>query len=205
MNTQTQFKLQRLRLLAQKRVATNWPTYRQPENYGYSFQGLVSPYSRTAGNVDADIMIVLQDWASHDFLTRVGFDPDIARLGHAPTLKTNVKLKDLLWRHLELRLEESYGTNLFPFVKAGGMSAHISDRDLLRAAKTFTLQEIDIVQPRAVLALGSNTAKALVKAGATVHALPHPAARISTATMEKAWADVAQQLAFRQQGIGDIH
>jgi hypothetical protein len=25
----------------------------------------VSPYTKTAGNVDADVMVLLQDWASH--------------------------------------------------------------------------------------------------------------------------------------------
>lgn len=177
--------------LARKRAASRWDGYRQPEDYGYEFSDLVSPYTRTAGNVDADVMLVLQDWASHDALSGA-FDPVRARYGHDPGRTTNKRLKALLRCHLGLRLEDAYGTNLFPFIKIGGISASIPASDLTRAAREFARPQVEIVSPRIVVALGSATAKALSSAGVAHIRVPHPAARISTHDMELAWQQVAQ-------------
>jgi len=189
----TMSKRDRLLNLAQLRVRSRWPGYGHPEDYGYDFRDLVSPYSRTARNLDADVMIVLQDWSSHDKLSG-GINADVARYGHDPCLRTNIKLKDLLHRHLGLHLEDTYGTNLFPFIKQGGISGRIPAPDLARAAEVFALPQIEIVNPRVVLALGRGTSKALVRAGAKVLGLPHPAARISNAAMDEAWCAVVRVL-----------
>ena len=181
------YKRERLLDLARLRVQTRWKGYLHPEDYGYDFRDLVSPYSRTAGNVNADVMLFLQDWSSHDRLEKRGFNPLVAQYGHTPSLKTNLRLKALLLQHLGLQLQETYGTNLFPFIKAGGASASIPKRDLVRAAEMFGVPQIEIVKPRIVLALGSSTADALRRAGGHVYELPHPAARISNAEMNEAW------------------
>ncbi|MSQ15507.1 MAG: hypothetical protein EXR50_06560 [Dehalococcoidia bacterium] len=173
-------KHERLKELAHLRVQTQWRGYRRPEDYwGYDFRDLVSPYSRTAGNVDANVMLFLQDWSPHDKLMNQGYNRDVARYGHDPSLKTNLNLKDLLRQHLGLELEETYGTNLFPFIKAGGISATIPMRDFVRAAEMFALPQIEIVNPRVVLALGRHTADALKRVG--VQVVPYPAARLRNA------------------------
>ena len=123
----------------------------------------VSPYTKTAGNVDAEIMVVLQDWASHDAL-KGPFSNDSATLGHTPHLRTNRNLTRLLHKTFGLSLSEVYGTNVFPFVKPGGMSAAIPQRDLVATAKRFTLPEIQIVNPRLVICLGLATFNALRQA-----------------------------------------
>ncbi len=191
MNAADRAKCDRLRELARRRVASVWDGYRQPEDYGYDFRDLVSPYSRTAGNVDAAVMVVLQDWASHDVLRREPMNAEMARYGHDPRRPTNKRLKALLRKHLDVALKDIYGTNLFPYIKSGGMSTAIPMQDLLRVAKAFAIPQIAIVQPRLVLALGRKTAEALRRAGATVAELPHPAARISREAMDAAWRRMA--------------
>ena len=191
MNSGDRAKCDRLRELARRRVASVWAGYRQPEDYGYDFRDLVSPYSRTAGNVDAAVMVVLQDWASHDVLSRKPINAEMVRYGHDPRRPTNKRLKDLLAKHLKLALKDTYGTNLFPFIKYGGMSAAIPMQDLVQVARVFAVPQIAIVQPRLVLALGRKTAEALRRAGATVAELPHPAARISREAMNAAWRRMA--------------
>ena len=98
-------------------------------------------------------MLVLQDWASHDGLTARGVDPDIQRLGHDPTITTNKRLKSLLHRHLDLRLEDTYGTNPFVFIKPGGMSGNIPIADIRRSVAEFTVREVELVRPSVILAL----------------------------------------------------
>lgn len=186
-------KHEALRRLARQRRESRWAGYRQPEDYGYNFFDLVSPYTRAAGNVDADVMLLLQDWASHDVLSGP-FDPERARFGHDPGRITNKRLKDLLHRHLRLRLEDTYGTNLFPFIKVGGMSAHIPASDLAKAAREFARPQVEIVGPRIVVALGSGTSRALSSVGVAHFALPHPAARISSLDMESAWQRLAEKI-----------
>ncbi len=191
MNSADRAKCDRLCELARRRVASVWDGYRQPEDYGYDFRDLVSPYSRTARNVDAAVMVVLQDWASHDVLRREPMNAEMARYGHDPRRLTNKRLKALLRKHLDVALKDIYGTNLFPYIKSGGMSTAMPMQDLLRVAKAFAIPQIAIVQPRLVLALGRKTAEALRRAGATVAELPHPAARISREAMDAAWRRMA--------------
>lgn len=119
------------------------------------------------------------------------FNAERARYGHDPDRKTNVRLRDLLRRHLGLQLEDTYGTNLFPFIKTGDISASIPAADLRRAAREFVMPQVEIVNPRLVVALGSGTSKALSAAKVDHAAVPHPAARISSANMESAWQRVA--------------
>jgi len=54
-----------------------------------------------------------------------------------------------------------YCTNLFPFVKPGGMSAQIPMSDLTKAATDFALPQIAIVKPRLVICLGLVTFTAM--------------------------------------------
>jgi len=144
-----------LNLLGRKRQQTQWSGY---YNIGDFHNGLydsedVSPYNRGAGNNLSEIMVVLQDWASADWLNRP-FDIELARWGYKPGLPTNRHLATLLQHHFDLILRDAYVTNIFPFVKPGRMSARIPARDLRAAAEMFTLPEIQIVQPRLVIALG---------------------------------------------------
>lgn len=60
-----------LRALARRRKDTRWPGYKCIGDFhdGRYECDYVSPYTRSAHNVDADVMILLQDWASDKVLS----------------------------------------------------------------------------------------------------------------------------------------
>ena len=148
--------------LAQKRKASRWAGYGRIGDYhnGAYECDFVSPYTKSAGNVDAEIFILLQDWSSDESL-RCPLDSDCVRYGLTRTLPTNKRLIELLRTHFSVELGEVYATNLFPFIKKGGMSSLIPMDDLVRAAKEFALPQIRIVQPKLVVCLGLNTFNAI--------------------------------------------
>lgn len=120
----------------------------------------VSPYSKTAGNVDAKIFVMLQDWCSADYLNRE-IDPQLKSKGYDARLPTNLHLESLLKKHFDATLASIYATNLFPFIKPAGMNATIPQRELIDAAQRFGLPQIRIVQPKLVIVLGKATFRAL--------------------------------------------
>jgi restriction system protein len=123
----------------------------------------VSPYTKGACNVDAEIFILLQDWASEKWLNGP-FRQAVANLGRDSSLPTNKKLSKYLADHLSLQLPETYATNLFPFVKPGKMKAPIPFHLLVDSALRFAVPQIDIVKPRLVICLGLATFNALSEA-----------------------------------------
>ena len=156
----------------------------------------VSPYSHGAQNVNAKVMLVLQDWGSIDYLKSL-CDKDhesLSRLGRDPKLFTNKNITDLLNRHFHLDLADTYATNLFPFIKQGTMSSSIPIQDLNRTAMEYTRPLIEIIQPAIVICFGLKTFNALIASyghkGSTkiaeainspktvgtglIHCLPHP-------------------------------
>ena len=145
--------------LVELRRGTPWPSYKGIEDYDYQCDH-VSPVTKSAGNVDADIFILLQDWSSDESLGR-GLDQETRDLGYTPTEATFKTLIVLLRKHLGAGLEETYATNLFPFIKSGEMTNRIPVRDLNRAAKDFAIPQIEIVEPLLVICLGVPTFNAL--------------------------------------------
>jgi restriction system protein len=103
-------------------------------------------------------LILLQDWSSDNVLQRSNGPSE---LGRDPNLPTNKTLERLLNDSLGLKLEDTYATNLFPFIKKGGLSSRIPFKDLVLAAEEFALPQIRIVAPRLVICLGKNTFNAL--------------------------------------------
>ena len=159
--------------LAKLRQATRWKGYQCIADYhrGIYECDFVSPYSKTAGNVDAEIMVMLQDWSSDDSL-RGPINDGSVKLGHTPHLPTNRNLSRLLSTTFGLTLSDTYGTNLFPFIKLGGMSSSIPQRDLIQAAREFALPQIRIVNPELVICIGLGTFNALRQACGLSPSLP---------------------------------
>lgn len=155
-------KRARLLDLAKRRQATRWEGYGCLGDYqqGAYECDEVSPYSKTAGNHNASIFVMLHDWASADQLLGP-LDSDAVRLGYTRNQATNTNLEKLLLDTFNLRLEDVYGTNLFPFIKPGLVTARIPPRDLVRAALEFALPQIQIVEPKIVICLGLATFNAL--------------------------------------------
>ena len=158
-------KHSKLRTLAKIRQTTRWEGYKRIGDYqrgAYECQ-YVSPFTKSAGNVDAEVFVLLQDWSSDDSL-RLGLDDETVTLGHTPSLATNRNLMRLLRSAFGLTLADTYATNLFPFIKLGPMNAPIPQRDLIRAAREFALPQIQIVRPKIVICLGLVTFKAMQRA-----------------------------------------
>lgn len=151
--------------LATKRKATRWPGYNCIGDYqgGIYECEFVSPYTKSARNVDTEVMVLLQDWSSHEVLSEPPV-PGGLELGHDPSRNTNKRLKELLREHFNLELHQAYATNVFPFVKGGGISSGIRWGDLVRAAREFAIPQIDIIQPRVAVCLGRATFDALAAA-----------------------------------------
>lgn len=124
----------------------------------------VGPWTKSGPNVDAEVMIIGQDWSSSDVLGRDPPDLFVAKHGFDPNFPTNRNLNNLLKAHLACDRSDCYLTNLFAFIKLGGASNGIAMRDLVHSAKKFALEEIQIVSPRHVIALGHRTYTALLKA-----------------------------------------
>ena len=91
-------------------------------------------------------------------------------------MPTNKNLDDLLDRHFGLTRAECYLTNVFPFLKPGGISARIARKDYDYCAKQFTVPEIQIVRPRLVICLGKETFDALRRASGQANAPNMPTA-----------------------------
>jgi hypothetical protein len=155
-------KQSELLALAKLRQRTRYPGYKCIGDYhaGAYECDFVSPYTKTAGNIDSEIMVMLQDWASDGFLSGPVHEPSV-KLGHSPNLPTNRNLIRLLKITFGLTLPDVYGTNLFPFVKAGEMTGEIREKDMVLAARQFALPQIRIVNPKLVICLGLATFNAL--------------------------------------------
>jgi hypothetical protein len=155
-------KIAKLELLAKARSEARWgPDYNQVADFhgGIYESRHITPYTRGACNCDAEFMILLQDWCSAEFLSGP-VDQNLIRLGRDPTLPTNINLVKLL-RTLNVDLHDTYGANLFPFIKVGGMSAHIKRSDLQRAAIDYAVPQVSIVQPRVLICLGLSVFQAM--------------------------------------------
>jgi restriction system protein len=83
---------------------------------------------------------------------------------------TDKNLISLLKEHFGLTLEDVFATNLFPFIKRGGMSTAIPRKDLVRAAREFGWPQIEVIAPRLAIALGLDTFNALCEGKGTERA-----------------------------------
>ena len=157
--TSTSSKLDLLNELTRQRKADSLPGHACLHDFhdgAYDKHDYLSPWSLSAHNENADILIFMQDWSSQESLSGT-FDCDAATIGYTPTLPSNKNLIDLLSKHFNKSLSEIYVTNLFLFIKPGNMSSTIPLRDMMYCANKYALPLIDIIQPSLVIALGSLT------------------------------------------------
>lgn len=203
-------KEQELLELAKKRQTTKYNGYKCLSDYydGVNECDYVSPYSKSAHNIDTDVFVILQDWSSDENMPD-GTCKETNELGYTPSVNTNKKLIKLLKNYLNLELKDTYATNLFPFIKMGGMSANIQIKDMRRAAKEFTLPMIKTVKPKIAIALGVKTFNALfdscenkqeitddsfICGNTKIFFQYHPAARIPNKKKEERWKRMSQYL-----------
>jgi restriction system protein len=168
----------------------------------YDQHGWLSPWTVSACNVDSELMIIGQDWASEDFLSKAP-DSQMRALGHDPALATNRNLRRLLHEAFGRSFGNTFATNAFVFAKPGGMNTRLPATDLALSARRFALREIEIIRPKMAICLGMGTfnglraalncrpvtlqeidytGPALVHHGSEVHGVPHVGARGLSAT-----------------------
>jgi uracil-DNA glycosylase len=140
-------------------------TYRHLREFDCECDHVV-PWTISAFNVDADLMLIAQDWSSDEFLMKLNeADRAIQKaLGQVPRLDTNKNLAKKVLPWFGLTFADTYATDVFAFVKRGSMTARISVPDLVRCATRYTLPQIAIVRPKMVLCLGSGTFNAVRRA-----------------------------------------
>lgn len=130
-------KRERLLELARKRQSDRLPPHHCLADFhaGYYECDHVSPWSISACNVDAELMLIGQDWASSETLER---EPDEKRrtIGQDWFARTNSNLREFLG-YMRLEFSEIYATNLFPFIKQGSKNASIPLRDLVQCGRTY--------------------------------------------------------------------
>jgi hypothetical protein len=148
-------KLKKLKALGRQRKLDRWKGYKCIGDYhGGKYEcAFVSPYTKSAKNVDSPIVVLLQDWSSDEALRRP-FSSDVAEKGYYPPLPTNRRLIELLKVHFQRALNEVFATNLFPFIKMGQISSAIPIDDFVKAAKAYAIPQIKIVCPTLVICLG---------------------------------------------------
>jgi uracil-DNA glycosylase len=148
--------------LAKKRQAHRSDRYFNLNDFhdGFYECDFVSPWTISANNVNASLMLIAQDWSSFDSLTQAP-DEELRQIGQTWKLRTNRNLRDFLQRHFKLRFADTYATNLFPFIKKGKLNARIRDADLRDCAEEYAVPQINIVNPKMVLCLGKQTFDAL--------------------------------------------
>jgi hypothetical protein len=134
----------------------------------------VGPWTRWAGDLDADLMVVGQDWGGVPyFVANRGFDQPgnptndalaqlLARIGRPlPTLPTPNQNAEAQQRHRRCGV---FLTNASLWLKSGGLSAPVKGTWFREAAAPFLLEQIAIVQPRVVVALGACAYRAILHA-----------------------------------------
>ena len=191
-------KAERMALIvARRRAAEGWATTETPttprayraigdfHDRAYECEH-VSPVSIAAHNLDAKVMLMGQDWDSEKGCER---EPRRPVRGYDPKLATNIFLDTLLEKTFGLERCDVFFTNLFPFVKPGGMSTTIPTADLTRAALEFALPQVEIVGPKVVVCFGLATYNALAAAtgvetqGSVAAALGRPFKLVSSSAM----------------------
>ena len=135
-----------------------WATFDSPE---------IGPWSRLHGDLDAQIMVVGQDWGD------VGYYQDFKGLDDFanPTMRTLEKLLRSI--NLDVSLQ-AYGegprglflTNAVLCLKkgVGGLQAPVEEAWFSNCGQRFLKRQIEIVRPRVVVSLGQRAYEAIVAA-----------------------------------------
>jgi hypothetical protein len=182
---------------------------------GYYECDHVSPWSKLAQNVDAELMILGKDWASSETLEDRPPDPKRKEFGQDRGAPTNKNLRAYLRDYMGgLEFSQTFSTNVFPFIKVGKKNNQISAPDMLYAARRYTLPQIKIIAPLMAICLGrpgflavsraaldeggqevSNPLPYIVFCGVEIYKVPHPSVYTGgKKAVEQRWAQLGDRL-----------
>lgn len=125
----------------------------QIKNGMYDTDDAIGPWTCWHGNLEADIMIVGQDWGSQrEFEAMSGVD----RVSNP----TNTFLRELME---ELPNSSFFLTNAALCIREGKAQGGLNDEWLFNC-RPFLKRQIDIIEPKAVIVLGQKTFYAVLSA-----------------------------------------
>lgn len=159
------------KISAYKKLVAKRKAYKFPEgllnpsevlNGIYDIEEHIGPWSAWQGNLDADILLVGQDWGSVDFFIE-------CEGGHLDDSLTNRHLRELFQI---LGIDIGYPdhpnpdtpvffTNAVLGLKKGSMTSNIKSSWLKNDAETFLKPTIDIIEPKIIITLGKKAYDAL--------------------------------------------
>lgn len=194
--------------------------FKRLEDFGYGWCNHVVPWTLSANNLDAEVMVLGHDWASAGWLEDRKDDPAMALLGRDLRLPSNRNLDQLLRKHLDLQFCCTYATDIVPFIKmTKGMVGAVDAGAIKECARLFAIPQIEIVGPRVVICLGRDTFKAIVRAlnasidkgpdiefldynGTRIFSVTHTASSVGTerrrrsGAVDREWCEIAGFLAL---------
>jgi uracil-DNA glycosylase len=173
-------------------------------------------------------MIFGKDWASSETLADRPPDPDRRKIGQGWGVPTNKNLREYLRDCMgRLTFSETRASNVFPFIKYGEKNGSIHRADMLYAAETYALRQIEIVRPRMVICLGRPAFNAVRRAaeladigwqeaisprphiiifGAETYGVPHPSMYPGgKIAVKQIWKQLGDRLEELLQGVTRRH
>jgi uracil-DNA glycosylase len=182
-------KQQQLSELAKRRQTDRLPPHKNLSeicNGCYECE-YVSPWTISANNLDAETMLIGQDWASADVLERESNQKrqERRRLGQDFHSTTNTNLRHFL-DLIGLTFSDTYATNIFPFIKSGAKNARIGRADFAYCSEQYAIPQIEIIAPKRVVCLGKKVLRAILLTSqeraevCDLQALPGPFGRIGS-------------------------
>jgi hypothetical protein len=136
----------------------------QFHNGVYATQDFVVPWTKSACNLDASVMLVLQDWNSAGVLAALPIDQHQVITGQSKGFPTNTRIRKLLRAYFNMSFCQTYATDVIPFAKHGNRRAPVPFSFMAQCASAFTLNEIAVVRPCIVLAIGIKVYQAIYMA-----------------------------------------
>jgi DNA polymerase len=115
----------------------------------------IGPWSLWQHNLDADIMIVGQDWGDNKFFKKwSGKDPNDGNPTNENLLKLLESIGVTIGKPREKQGQKIFLTNLILCLKKGGLQALVSDDWFNSCTRKFFKPLVEIIRPKAILALG---------------------------------------------------
>lgn len=138
-------------------LSNDYTKVSQYNNGIYYHPDYISPVSKIAHNLNSKILIVLQDWASIDFLNKQEHTPEAIKSGINLSLPTNKRLPIFMDEYFNKKLDQTYIINLFPYIKYGDIRASIPTKDYLYSLEQFIEPFIRNLKPKLIIAIGALT------------------------------------------------
>lgn len=130
----------------------------------------IGPWSIWQHNLNANIVIVGQDWGDTRYFEKwSGRDQNDGNPTNDNLVSLLKSIGVMIGKPRENQTQGVFLTNLILCLKTGGLQAPVADDWFRSCTKAFFKPLIDIIKPRAVLALGKKTSEFILNAFGVFH------------------------------------